>query len=113
LRDVVEVLVRRTDDHLTGAKMIRTRGGQTRPLAVVVLLAAVGFGFLAWWIGRGKYTRQPSDAVLECRRWYAAAATFKDTVAVDLKYPTAYWQKATSRRGPQTCGDLRTSGRLW
>jgi hypothetical protein len=79
---------------------------------VVVILASLAFGFVVWWGSRGGYARQPSESVVDCQDRYQQAATFRDTAAIDLSYPTAYWQHTSSRRGPQTCGDLRITGRL-
>ena len=90
------------------------RGAVTVPaLAAVVVVAALVFGFVIWWGSRGGYAHTPTESAVECQQQYAHATTFKDTVAVDLKYPTAYWQHTSSKRGPQTCGDLSTGGRLW
>ena len=84
----------------------------TRPLLAVVVVASVVVGFAIWWGSRGGYARRASDGMLECQQRYQQAATFKDTARVDLSYPAAYWQQTSSKRGPQTCGDLRLAGRL-
>jgi hypothetical protein len=87
-------------------------GVQARPLAAVVIIAGLVVGFILWWASRGGYARRPSDSAVECQQRYAQAATFRDTAAIDLSYPTAYWQQVSGRRGVQTCGDLRRDLRL-
>jgi hypothetical protein len=47
--------------------------------------------------------------VLECRRWYAAATTFKDTVAVDLKLPDGLLAEGDE---PPGSANLRGSAHL-
>jgi hypothetical protein len=90
--------------------MARVPTGYIRSATVLVVVAAVVAGFLAWQADRAGVSAA-SKSIADCRRLYAEASTFKDTVAVDLRYPKAYWEQ-TTRAGPRTCGELRTGGRL-
>jgi hypothetical protein len=86
--------------------------GATRPLAFVVALAALVFGLLMWWANYGGSPWRVKASTVDCRTRYAAAHSFRDTATVDLSYPAAYWEQTSSRRGPRTCGELRTFGQL-
>jgi hypothetical protein len=87
-------------------------GVRTRPLAVVVIIAGLVIGVVLWWGSGGGHARRPSDSTVECQQRYAQATSFEDTAAVDLSYPTVYWQQVSGRRGVRACGDLRRELRL-
>jgi hypothetical protein len=82
-----------------------------RPLIIVFLLGVLFFGWLAWTVGtRG--LSPPSRAAHDCRERYASAVTLRDTLRVDLTYPTEYAQEFDVQGKPLTCGELREGARL-
>jgi hypothetical protein len=85
---------------------MESEAGSRRPLLVVLFLGALLFGWLAWTVDtRG--VAPPSRAGHECRDRYASAATSRDTLRIDLTYPTEYAQELDGLSKPRTCGELR------
>ena len=77
---------------------------------MVVIVAAVLFGWLAWNANPG--ARKPSRAAEECAERYGQASSMRDTARVDGTYPTEYAQEFSRGTGPATCGRLRREGEL-
>jgi hypothetical protein len=82
----------------------------TRPLIVLVIIAAVLIGWITWKANPG--ARRFSRAAVECKTRYTTAKSFADTAKVDGTYPTEYAQEFSTRSGPDTCGQLRRRGAL-
>jgi hypothetical protein len=82
----------------------------SRPLAIVVVIAALLLGWIVWRVSSGG--RRFSRAAVECKTRYASARSFADTAQVDGTYPAEYAEEFSSRSGPDTCGVLRRRGAL-
>ena len=83
-----------------------------RSILLMLLIAVLGFAWLAWWTAHATLRRE-LRAIADCRGRYAAAYSFRDTAAVDMAYPNFHpGKQASPRRGFGTCGDLRLAGRL-